>query len=872
MNNDGYLDIGISYYGEDGVQVWKCLHPEPVHVNVNSPNGGERIRVGSEYDIKWRAFGGLGILKIKLEYSTTGPTGTYSLIADMIDNTGEYTWDVPLIESNNCYLRLSANDSSPFNNIGFDLSNNSFELYKLPLTKVRISPESPIIVTKEDKINLRADAFDSEDKKIEKGVTFEWSLQGDIGDISFVAGSNVSVFTAKKIGSGEVSATAIYFGTEVSAKAVVIVPQELADLKFNPSQLIMITTNTYDVSVQAIDKYDLLIDDEQLQYSWKLYGSVAKFQTQVNDEVVTLNAISKGQGELEVTVNYYNMSLTKKLAFEVVPKIYVFGVTPVLPVVKLGENVTLRANALGLSDANLSSFASIAWKIEEGEGQLIYSSPGTTARFIPETTGWVKVNATINYYDDKLVNITWIFVPMPLDRIKVTPDVAFVYFDDTALFEITAYDMSGNKISDKLKLSVEIPNVFGNVEIASDGLSFWFSPFAMGKDILTVTAEYYGYFASNTVEITVPPPVDSVIIEVPDEFILVKQSVTFKAVALDSSDNPITGNLEYSWYLPRIFSDREDFGETIEAIPLETGRFNISVNVTYYGRTFTANLEIEILPTIDMVRIEISKNMISKNEQIELTARVFDPDGNEITDNLKFKWKISGGSLDNFNSQTVNFKSSKPGVYKIEVTVQLGDMENLARSDSVTVQVKDSETSASWLGSTTNAALLISLICVIIIFVIIFFMMRRKKARKQAEVDKTQEEIQLSQQGAVIPAYIPSKQLFTSDGSEKYVNYGLPYQSIPRARPQPVKVQQPQPSIHPGGPVPTHPPKIPAHHGASQLPPAQAQLIEMQQKFDDNRTTSELQSQLSPGGPATLKKKKEEGAEKTAEMEPGHNL
>jgi hypothetical protein len=99
-------------------------------VQVTSPNGGEPLLGGGSWPITWTASAGTNPLiadPITIEYSSTGPGGPWNPIASNELNDGTYDWTpVPVIDSTNCYVRISAEDTLGF--IGQDNSDASFKI------------------------------------------------------------------------------------------------------------------------------------------------------------------------------------------------------------------------------------------------------------------------------------------------------------------------------------------------------------------------------------------------------------------------------------------------------------------------------------------------------------------------------------------------------------------------------------------------------------------------------------------------------------------------------------------------------------------------------------------------------------------------
>lgn len=108
---------------------WKftTLHAN-ISVVVEYPNGFENFTVNTTQTIRWYAEGGYGELHIKLQYSTAGKDGKYSVIADELPNTGEYNWLIPDIPTSyNCFLKVTATDT--LGRECSDISDTNFTIY-----------------------------------------------------------------------------------------------------------------------------------------------------------------------------------------------------------------------------------------------------------------------------------------------------------------------------------------------------------------------------------------------------------------------------------------------------------------------------------------------------------------------------------------------------------------------------------------------------------------------------------------------------------------------------------------------------------------------------------------------------------------------
>ncbi|HLF05601.1 MAG TPA: Ig-like domain-containing protein, partial [Thermoplasmata archaeon] len=100
-------------------------------VSVTRPNGGESFVISQGANLNWTAGPGsfpLAANPITLSYSTTGPAGTYNVIATGLANSGSYLWTVPNAPSTNSFVKVEARDDRTTPNTGSDLSDAAFSI------------------------------------------------------------------------------------------------------------------------------------------------------------------------------------------------------------------------------------------------------------------------------------------------------------------------------------------------------------------------------------------------------------------------------------------------------------------------------------------------------------------------------------------------------------------------------------------------------------------------------------------------------------------------------------------------------------------------------------------------------------------------
>jgi len=91
------------------------------NMTLTSPNGGEQILIGSNYNITWTD--NTGLATIKIELSTNGGS-TWTTVEAGAPNNGSYSWTVPNNPSTTCLIRIS----DPTDGTPNDVSNGTFTI------------------------------------------------------------------------------------------------------------------------------------------------------------------------------------------------------------------------------------------------------------------------------------------------------------------------------------------------------------------------------------------------------------------------------------------------------------------------------------------------------------------------------------------------------------------------------------------------------------------------------------------------------------------------------------------------------------------------------------------------------------------------
>ncbi len=95
-------------------------------IKINAPNGGEKLKYPSKLNIAWTS---QNVTKMKLEYSVNNKS-SWTLIANNIPaNSGSYSWDIPNINLQQCWVKVSDSDSLQIN----DTNDQAFQIFH-PIT------------------------------------------------------------------------------------------------------------------------------------------------------------------------------------------------------------------------------------------------------------------------------------------------------------------------------------------------------------------------------------------------------------------------------------------------------------------------------------------------------------------------------------------------------------------------------------------------------------------------------------------------------------------------------------------------------------------------------------------------------------------
>ncbi len=125
------LDAGTYYWSVQAIDnsFQGSSFPTPGSFTINPsgsvslirPNGGERLEIGSFYNISWNSS---GIVQVKLQYSLDDGTSWLNIVDQVSASGGFYNWQIPATASDRCLVRISSVSSPSI----FDVSDNVFSI------------------------------------------------------------------------------------------------------------------------------------------------------------------------------------------------------------------------------------------------------------------------------------------------------------------------------------------------------------------------------------------------------------------------------------------------------------------------------------------------------------------------------------------------------------------------------------------------------------------------------------------------------------------------------------------------------------------------------------------------------------------------
>lgn len=124
-DGDNYSTFGSpNQWGMQDMHILRSVAAQASTLTLLTPNGLETIAGGSTYNITWSYTGTVG--GVEIEFSTNNGTTWSQVYPPNIGNSGSYLWLVPMVESQNCRIRIK----NAANTAISDISDSSFTIYQ----------------------------------------------------------------------------------------------------------------------------------------------------------------------------------------------------------------------------------------------------------------------------------------------------------------------------------------------------------------------------------------------------------------------------------------------------------------------------------------------------------------------------------------------------------------------------------------------------------------------------------------------------------------------------------------------------------------------------------------------------------------------
>ncbi len=128
-DGDDFSTFGsANRWGSQDMSGLRTVAPGASTLTLLSPNGSEVITGGADYDITWSSTGAVG--NVLVEYSLDNGMTWSGVYPPNFGNTGSYRWLVPMVESEECRVRVT----NAGNLAVYDVSLLPFTVYECVLT------------------------------------------------------------------------------------------------------------------------------------------------------------------------------------------------------------------------------------------------------------------------------------------------------------------------------------------------------------------------------------------------------------------------------------------------------------------------------------------------------------------------------------------------------------------------------------------------------------------------------------------------------------------------------------------------------------------------------------------------------------------
>jgi hypothetical protein len=377
-DRNGYPDIAGVYESgnRNEIKFWKN-DGSGVSASLMHPVGGEKFPPSAVRFIDWTA---AGASTVKLELSTAGSSGPWTMIKDNVPNNGRYQWTIPNTPSKNCYVRVTAGSATATNARPFEILGSTGPP---PLVTQVSAPNGGEILTSGSSFDV---AYTLSGGTMPASGTLELSTAGPAGPWTKIAD-----LAGLQAGAGAHSwtvpptpTTTAYVrlnvqdtspvpqsATDASNGAFTIVqPAAVLDrVEITPASATVVIGKTASFSAKAFDAKGAEIPTAT--FTWTLTGTIGSLTP--SGASADLAATAVGSGSVDVKAEFGSESRTAQAAVTVQaaasPPLAKVTITPSSVSGNVGEAVALRARAIDTTGKEIDG-AAFAWKVTGGVGSL----------------------------------------------------------------------------------------------------------------------------------------------------------------------------------------------------------------------------------------------------------------------------------------------------------------------------------------------------------------------------------------------------------------------------------------------------------------------------------------------------------------------
>jgi hypothetical protein len=331
------------------------------------PRGGEKLPPGGVRFVEWTASGSA---PVKLEISTSGSGGPWTVVKDNLPNTGRLQWVVPNTPSKNCYAKVSSGPNTAVNARPFEILGSTGPP---PLVAVVAAPNGGENLSAGAQYDVKftvsggAAPVSGTLELSTTGAAGPWSKVADIPSVS--SGSNTHAWTVPSISTSDAFLRATLTDSSPT-------PQTSSDssngaftifVPGSPLDRVEITPSTANIAIGASSTFTAKAIDAAgkempaASFAWSVSGPFASVAP--SGAQATVSGVSAGNGTLEVVATAGSVSRSASAEVSVsaeVPVLAKVVVEPASVAGSVGDSIRLKAKALDTKGREMAGVA-FAW-------------------------------------------------------------------------------------------------------------------------------------------------------------------------------------------------------------------------------------------------------------------------------------------------------------------------------------------------------------------------------------------------------------------------------------------------------------------------------------------------------------------------------